>query len=376
MKTPVHDFTHSYALAKGDADLHHQLSICFNTSALSLPDKTPLVATTVDIMTYVIQQARSMYAAQPDRLVAAISASSQKNALAVWSGSGRDWIIFSEGLMGLLRDQMGSVEKRFLDMFPELLNTRLMQRLLAQTPLSGGFKTPLSSFLYFSAVVFLTGHEAGHHLAGHESQYPRRAHAEDLEGDSIDVNGDRIVAQALERDADLIGLRLCRMAVSHLLCKLWEVEEAEALSPDELRDFQRVLAALISTGALSVAVFIKPRTISWEGQFKALHPPAVARILTLALSISLAIKVNFAHLDTFYRRWIRVMALEVAVGASIVPGSDAERVEQERIARGGEPAAIRATGIRKALHDPTFRKYMTRLEVTIKEIRPRLNPRM
>lgn len=70
------------------------------------------------------------------------------------------------------------------------------------------------------------------------------------------------------------------------------------------------------------------------------------------------------------------MALEVAVGATIAPGSDAERVEQERIARGGEPGAIRATGIRKALHDPTFRKYMTSLEVTMKRIRPRLNPRM
>lgn len=69
------------------------------------------------------------------------------------------------------------------------------------------------------------------------------------------------------------------------------------------------------------------------------------------------------------------MSLEVAVGATVVPGTVAHRIQQERIARGGELAAMRATGIRKALHDPTFRKYVAQLDAKIKEIRPRLKPR-
>jgi len=156
---------------------------------------------------------------------------------------------------------------------------------------------------------------------------------------------------------------------------LWKVTEAENLSAYERQIFQRVLAALISTGALTAAVLIKPKSIDWAKVPKVSHPPAVARLLTLALSISLAIKENFHGLDAVYRRWIRVMSLEVAVGATIAPGTDADRIQQERIARGGEPAAIRATGIRKALNDPTFRKYVTQLDATIKEIRPRLRPR-
>lgn len=376
MTTPPHDFARSLVLAETDADLQQQLVIHFGTRELAAPNKSPLVATTVDAMTWVIQNARSMYKAEPERLVATISSSATANALAVWSGSGLDWIVFSEGLMTRLRDGMDNVAGRFETTFPDLMNTELIQRLLAKSPLSGGFTTSLSSFLYFAAVVFLTGHEAGHHLAGHRSQYPKRAHAENSENGAIDVGGSWLIGQALERDADLLGLTLCRIAVISLLCRLWNLEEAENLSATERRNFQRVLAALISTGALAVAVFIKPKNIKWASQPNASHPPAVARLLTLASSISFAIKENFYDLDTLYRRRIRLMSLEVAVGATIAPGTDVDRIQQERIARGGEPAAIRATGIRKALHDPTFRKYMAQLEATIKEIRPRLKPRM
>jgi len=375
MATPIHDFARSLVLAKSDADLEQQLAIHFDTSDLSAPDKSPLVATTVLVMTWVIQQARSMYKVEPENLVAVISSSAKANALAVWSGSGRDWIVLSEGLMELLRDRIDSVAERFAATFPELIDTDLMRRLLAEEPFSGGFKTSLSSFLYFAAVAFFAGHEAGHHLAGHESQYPKRAHAEHSEDDAIDRGGDWLIGQALERDADILGLTLCRIAMTRLLSKLWKVTEAENLSAYERQIFQRVLAALISTGALTAAVLIKPKSIDWAKVPKVSHPPAVARLLTLALSISLAIKENFQGLDAVYRRWIRVMSLEVAVGATIAPGTDADRIQQERIARGGEPAAIRATGIRKALNDPTFRKYVTQLDATIKEIRPRLRPR-
>jgi hypothetical protein len=377
MATPIHDFARSFRLAQADADLKQQLVVYFGTDELSAPDKSPLVITTVLVMTWVIQRARSMYKrAPPERLVAAISSSETANALAVWSGSGRDWIVLSEGLMELLRGQMDGIAERFTEAFPELIGTNLMQRLLDEKPLSGGFKTSLSSFLYFAAIAFFTGHETGHHLAGHESQYPKRAHAEYSEDNAIDRGDDSLVGQSLERDADVLGLTLCRIAMTCLLSKLWEVPEAEKLSDDERQAFQRVLAALISTGALAAAAFIKPKSIDdWQKVRGNSHPPAVARLLTIASSISLAIKENFHGIDNFYRRWIRLMSLEVAVGATIKPGTDADRICQERIARGGEPAAIRATGIRKALFDPNFRRYMARLDSTMITIRPLLNPR-
>ncbi|WP_128106515.1 hypothetical protein [Azoarcus sp. DN11] len=363
-------------MAQADADLRRQLEVHFGTSELSAPDKSPLVSATANVMTWVIQGARSMYrVAQPEILVAAISSSTKANALAVWSSSGRDWIVFSEGLMVLLCDQMDCVAARFAATFPDLMNTKLMQRLLAESPLPGGFTNALSSFLYFAAVAFFTGHEAGHHLAGHATQYPKHAHAEDSESGAIDTGGEWLIGHALERDADLLGLTLCRIAMIRLLSKLWGVEEAENLSADKRQIFQCVLAAMISTGALTAAVFIKPKSIDWDNVPNGTHSPAVARLLTLATSISDAIKKNFHDLDPIYRRWIRLMSLEVAVGASIKPGTDADRLQQERSARGGEPAAIRATGIRKALYDPTFRKYTAQLNATIKEIRPRLKPR-
>jgi len=145
-------------------------------------------------MTWVIQQARSMYkVAEQETLVAAISSSAKANGLAVWSGSGLDWIILSKGLMELLRDRIESVAERFTVTFPELIDTKSMWRLLVKKTFSGGFETSLSSFLLFAAFTFFGGHEAGHHLAGYRSQYAKRAHTRSIpysEDDAIDRGGD------------------------------------------------------------------------------------------------------------------------------------------------------------------------------------------
>ena len=165
MTTPVHDFARSLVLAKTDSDLKRELVKYLDTSELSGPDQSPLVMTTALAMTWVIQRARSMYkAADVEKLVAVISSSKRANALAVWSSAGRDWIVLSAGLLELLRDRMDGVADRFSATFPELIDTELMRRLLAEQPFSGGFNSSLSSFLYFAAVTFFTGHEAGHHL--------------------------------------------------------------------------------------------------------------------------------------------------------------------------------------------------------------------
>lgn len=166
MTTPFHDFSHSVVLAQSDADLRQQLVIHFGTSELSAPDKSPLVSNTVDAMTWVIQLARSMYKAEPEKLVGAISNSKTANALAVWSGSGRDWIVFSEGLMELLRDRMDSIAARFSAMFPDLMNAKLMQRLLAQRQLSDDFTSSLSSFLSLQRSYSSLGTRLGITLLG------------------------------------------------------------------------------------------------------------------------------------------------------------------------------------------------------------------
>ena len=375
MPAPHHDFADSLLLARNDVDLKIQLTRFFGTNSLSAPDKSPLVATTIDAMTWVVQQARSMYAVNPERLVAAISSSSKRNALAVWSGSGRDWIILSEGLMRHLRDGVEDVAVRFAGAFPEIMQSSLMRRLAAKEPLSGGFQSALGSFLYFSAVTFLVGHEAGHHLGGHDGHYAQGAHAEQLNEGAVAPDEEWQIRQALERDADFIGLTICRMSMAKLLAQLWDVNEGERLHDLERQSFHRALIAIFGTGALAAAIFITPSKIQWNKIAGSTHPPAVARVTSLLTSIFRAIKENFPDLDDTSQRWIRVMCLEVVVGATIQPGTDADRIYQERQARGGEPAALRATGIRQALYDPTFHEYLAKLDAAFLAIKPRLRPR-
>lgn len=372
MPPPLHDFARSFALAHDDTDLRAQLVKYLKSDELARPDESDLVNSTMDVITWVVQQARSLYATEPERLVAAISLASTPNALAIWSSSRRDWIVISVGLMELLRNSVDDLGRAFARTFPEIMETTLMQRLQSQPPLRGGFETSLGSFLYFSAVAFFAGHEAGHHLAGHDAHYVDGAHAEQS-GEANEAADERwLTKQALERDADLLGLRLCRMAMTKLLSQLWEVEQYSAA---ERRSYQRVLAALLGTGAMTAALRITLREVDWDELPSRDHPPAVIRVLTLAGSISRAIKEGFSDLDDTSRRWIRLMSMELVTGATINPGTEVDRIYQERLARGGEPAAIRATGIRKALHDSRLADYTTQLEAALASIKPKLRPR-
>ena len=372
MPPPLHDFARSFALAHDDTDLRAQLVKYLKSDELARPDESDLVNSTMDVITWVVQQARSLYATEPERLVAAISLASTPNALAIWSSSRRDWIVISVGLMELLRNSVDDLGRAFARTFPVIMETTLMQRLQSQPPLRGGFETSLGSFLYFSAVAFFAGHEAGHHLAGHDAHYVDGAHAEQS-GEANEAADERwLTKQALERDADLLGLRLCRMAMTKLLSQLWEVEQYSAA---ERRSYQRVLAALLGTGAMTAALRITPREVDWDELPSRDHPPAVIRVLTLAGSISRAIKEGFSDLDDTSRRWIRLMSMELVTGATINPGTEVDRIYQERLARGGEPAAIRATGIRKALHDSRLADYTTQLEAALASIKPKLRPR-
>lgn len=246
------------------------------------------------------------------------------------------------------------------------------QRLRTVPPLRGGFQTSLGSLLYFAAISYFAGHEAGHHLAGHDGYYLSGAHAEAEDEGTGQSGATKITMQALEHQADRVGLTISRIVMMKLLSKLWEVR---SFSDVEKREYQRILAILLSGGAMMAVVKIKPRDFDWADIPGRTHPPAVVRIISMATELSAAFKRNFDALDHVSRRWIRINCLELAVGATINSGTNEDRIYQDRLARGGEPAAIRAVGIRKALNDPRLKQYYGELERCLTAVRPQLRPR-
>lgn len=366
-----HDFNRISETAIGDAGLKVQLIKYFKTDKLSLPAKSELVASTCDVITWAVMQARPGYVRNPKRLVCVISASERANALAVWGATEHDWIVISEGLMKILHAAADDMGDRVAAAFPELFESRLGQSLVDIPPLTGGFRSTLGSFLYFAGISYFVGHEAGHHLSGHDGYYLSGAHAEAHDNLDVQRSETKTTEQALEHQADQVGLKICRIVVTKLLTKLWDVR---SFSEAEKVEYQRALAILLTGGAMMSVVKIKPTAFDWSDVSGRTHPPAVVRIISVAMQLSAALRKNFGHLDKVSRKWIRLKCLEVAVGATIKPGSEEDKIFQERVRR-GEPAAIRAVGIRKAIHDPRLRKYYRQLDKSLEAVRPQLRPR-
>ena len=268
---------------------------------------------------------------------------------------------------------------RFSQAFPELLDSELERNLQATAPLCHGLRSTFASLLYFGCIAFFSGHEAGHHIAGHDGFYGLGFHAELEDEDTseafvgaVDGGASSLHRHALESQADDIGLTLCRMTVGYLLrrCEVRDYPIGERL------EHNRVLAFLVSACSLMAANVFKPREIDGTHVHgKATHPPAVYRVLSLANQLTAALKRGMPLLDEAVLRWIRVKSLDVAVGATITPKSKEDEKLQERQARGGEPSAIRATGIRKAVNDPLFAEYARSSARALGEIKPKLRPR-
>jgi hypothetical protein len=368
---PTHDFNQNSVTANTDAGLKYQLVKFFGTDALSLPAKSELVSSTCDVVTWAVMQARTGYVRDSKQLVSLISASQNANALAAWGETEYDWIVISEGLMEILRAAADDMGDRLAAAFPELSESQLGRRLLAIPPLKGRFRSTLGSVLYFAAISFFVGHEAGHHLSGHDGYYVSGAHAEADDHSKEQQGETKTVEQALEHQADQVGLTICRIVVTKLLSQLWDVQ---SFSDAEKVEYQRVLAILLSGGAFMSVVKIKPKNFDWSDVPGGTHPPAVVRVISMAMQLSAVFKENFGYLNTVSRKWIRLKCLELAVGATIKPGSDEDRIFQARLAR-AEPAAIRAVGIRKALHDPQLKRYYRQLQQCLETVRPHLRPR-
>ena len=371
--TSVHDFNLSLAAARADTSLKNQLIRFLKTNELSEPNKSELVSVTCNTMTWVIQEARNLYVRDPQRLVAAVSASEISNAIAIWGATENDWIIVSEGLMRMLIGAAEDMSMRLTKAFPELFDSELGKKLQAVKLPAAGFRTAIGAYLYFAAISFFTGHEAGHHLAGHDGYFNSGAHAEAGDEQAGQEVAARMTEQALECEADKIGIRIYRSVATKLLCKLVETRSFTEL---EQRAYQRILAILISAGAMMAVVRIKPRDFKWIDFTGKSHPPAAVRITIMAAELSAAIMENFNQLDDVSRRWIRVNCLEVAACATIDPGTKEDKIYQEWLMSGDEPAAIRTVGIERLLNDTQFKKYRDELDQYIKALRPKLRPRM
>jgi hypothetical protein len=373
-KVPAHDFGSSIASATTDANLKAQLTKFLRTAELIPPGRSAFTDTTCDIITWAIQEARGMYASDPQRLKCVISASAVANALAIWGTPQHDWIVVSEGLMQRLLVASDDMGDRMVAAFPELTTWPLWQSLQAIPPLAGGPRTMPGCVLYFAAITFFVGHEAGHHLGGHDGYYRGGAHAEAQSDEAKPPDPTRFTEQALEHEADQIGLTICRFTVTRLLLKLCSVQ---AYNDIERRKYQRSLAILLGGGAMMAVALLKPEEIEdWTKVATRTHPPEVLRILNLAVQLSAVIGATFNDLDAVSRQWIRVQGLELAVAATIKPNSKEDVTYRERLARGGEPAATRAVGIRKALYDPQRLKYNRDIAAALKAVRPRLRSRI
>lgn len=363
---PKHDFQSSANAAKVDVGLKSQLIKCLDSDALIEVNSSDFIATTCGLVDLALREARKLYAKDPDRLVCVISESKKSNAYAIWGSTRCDWIVLTEGLLIELRNSANEAGRRFSEMSPETLQTPLGKRIQSLTPLSGGFQTALGSLLYVAAIGFFIGHEAGHHLNGHDGYYVNGVHAEVVSDQELGTDKDALIKQALEFQADQYGVLISsRIMMSFIL----ESIDAKDYSEHEKQQYSRTIAALLSTGVLMALVKIRPQAIDWVAIENSTHPPAALRVIAISAHLSVTIKQNFGSLNETARKWIRLMSLELAAQGAIKSKSKEERVFQECVIR-KEPAALRAVGIRAALHDPTVPIYLEKIRQSLKAVKP------
>lgn len=368
---PRHDFVQSMEAARKDVDLRAQLVKFLKSDALASVNHSDLISATCDLANLAMNEARTLYAKNPERLVCVISSSELSNAYAIWSSTKYDWVVLTGGLLTALRNSADLAACRLADRIPEVLQSALGKRIFSVPPLSGGFQTALSSLLYVAAIGFFVGHEAGHHLEGHDGYYADGAHVEDTCEPCSDVSEHSMIKQALEFQADYYGVLISRRVLLHFLLKLVDVA---CYSELEQRQYNRVIAVLLSAGVLMSLAIIRPRTIDWIQVESATHPPATLRAIKISAELTESIKAYFKKLTEADRRWIRILALELAAQGAIVSGSKEDKIYQERSKR-NEPAALRAVGIRSALHDSHSQNYFEKIAKCLNPLKARLQPR-
>lgn len=338
------EFKESTALARLDAALTQQLLTHYQTCEL-LPAKAGLSRSTCVALAWNIQQARVVFKHHPERIRGVIAKTDCANALAVWGDEQRHWIVVTEGLMHLLRDAAEANAARILDAFPAAFDCAAGRRLLAATPLPG-FQTMLAALLYFGAMSFVASHELGHHLAGHGAVYnvPGKA--------ALLARWD--VSHALERQADAIGVGGAVLSMNKLMNRFFT---EMALTPARRKEQQTLVALVFTAGVLTIAARLVPTSFDFDEAPSAAHPPNVYRMIKIAALLMRPLR-SLALLDDPARKAIRIKCLEIVLGPRLALESTGNTIYNERAA----PATLRLNGIRRALHDPSYRAYMHRLD--------------
>ncbi|WP_332876196.1 ImmA/IrrE family metallo-endopeptidase [Massilia sp. S19_KUP03_FR1] len=312
------EFKEGTALARTDLALTRQLLRHYQTSTL-LPARRGLCRSTCVVLAWNIQQARVVFPHDPALIRGVISGAPCANALAAWGDQQRHWIVVTEGLMRALHDAAEAHAARLLAAFPAAFASVPGQRLLAATPLQG-FDTMLGALLYFGAMSFVASHELGHHLAGHGAYFSGQAH-----------KGRWDVPQALERQADAIGVAAALLSVSKLMRRLFT---AAGLPPSGRQQQQALIAIVFTAGVLTSAARLLPAGFDFNGA----HSPNAYRMLRIAATLLRPLR-SLLLLDDATRKSIRRQCLEAVLGP-----------------------AQHVRGMQQALHAPAFQAYTSQLD--------------
>ncbi|MGF6915985.1 hypothetical protein [Paraburkholderia sp. 40] len=358
-------------VALTDTLLKQAVLTTFKTVDLCSQIVSPRIEHAHELAKWGLKIARRDYDKNPERLMLLISPSSVANALAVWGSSKSDWIVLSDGLLLALQSKANQVAEKLASEQSWILETELLRSIQKVDTLTG-LDTPVASFLYFAAVSFFVGHEAGHHVLGHDGYFRNGAHAEVSDQNSTPNVDSKLTKQALEFQADRYGVMVARVAMIGWLSRHWDVREYSA---QERASYQWIIAFVMSVGALMALSVIKPRRIDWEAAYGREHPPGVLRMIQLLNALTESIKENFGLLGDKELETIRLEAIDLVAETTLVPGSPDHILFRDRLAREGRRAALRAIGLLQAIHDPNAASYIQKIANTFHEVTPLLNPR-
>jgi len=358
-------------VAREDSLLKRVLIERFGTDVLASPSKSDLIAKTYEVFEWILQVARPRYSEKPERLKAIIVCSAKANAMAVWSGTEHDWIVVSEELIESLVKSANRAGAHFLKKMRVLVKERLMQR-VQEVPRVPMLRSGVASFFYFAGISFFVGHEAAHHIKGHDGFYVAGAHAE-ISDDTAPEN-DLLAEekQALEFDADTYGAALAMAAMLNWAVKFLDVNDLEAA---EIPGHKFVLATLLQTGLLMGFFRIQPKAVEWGETAGASHPPAVLRMINLSNKLTSAIKTHFKELPPERHALIRIATLILITKETFSSKSTEGRAFEEKVKADGDLAALEAVGIIAALEDANTEPYLIRMQKTLANMHSKLRPR-
>lgn len=343
----------------------------FKTSDLCRRDASVRILQAHELAKWGLRIASQDYDAAPERLGFVVSPSSVRNALAVWGYSKTDWIVLSDGLLAVLQDGANQTAEELEKHQSWLFATETIKQMQKVGNLAG-LQSPLASFLYFAAVSFFVGHEAGHHVLGHDGHFRSGVHAEGIDEGTDETSDSMLTKQALEYSADRYGVMVARVAMIRWLLQF--VNE-QTYTIEEQASFQYIVAVVMSLGVLMAHTVIKPRRVDWKEAYSRAHPPGTLRMINLSNALMESIGENFHWLKTKQIEEIRFFAIGVTAKRELIVGTPERTLYEERVGREGELAAFRAIGLLQMVHQDRATEHARKISEKYREVFPFLTPR-